>query len=78
MAQNTANRRSASDRPTTHHPGYALSQRVRKRIEEGFGWIKEITLPRRARYRGRDRVGWQFTLAPAAYKLVRLLKLLDA
>jgi len=76
VAQNTSNRRSAVDRRTTRHPGYAISQRIRKRIEEGFGWIKEVALQRRARHRGKERVGWQFTLAAAAYNLIRLPKLL--
>ena len=76
VAQNTTNRRSAIDGRTTRHPGYAVSQRIRKRIEEAFGWIKEIALQRRARHRGKDRVGWQFTLAAAAYNLIRLPKLL--
>ena len=76
VAQNTTNRRSAIDGRTTRHPGYAVSQRIRKRIEEGFGWIKEIALQRRARHRGKARVGWQFTLAAAAYNLIRLPKLL--
>jgi transposase len=53
VAQNTSNRRSAIDRRTTRHPGYAVSQQVRKRIEEAFGWIKEIALQRRARHRGK-------------------------
>jgi transposase len=75
-AQNTAGRRSAIDRRTTRHPGYAASQRIRKRIEEAFGWIKEIALMRRARHRGTARVGWQFTLAATAYNLIRLQKLL--
>ena len=78
VAQNTTNRRSAIDGRTTRHPGYAVSQRIRKRIEEAFGWIKEIALQRRARHRGKDRVGWQFTLAAAAYNLIRLPKLLTA
>ena len=78
VAQNTSNRRSAIDRRTTRHPGYAVSQRIRKRIEEGFGWIKEIALQRRARHRGKARVGWQFTLAAAAYNLIRLPRLLAA
>jgi transposase len=76
VAQNTANRRSAIDGRTTRHPGYDLSQRARKRIEEAFGWVKEIGLPRRVRHRGKERVGWQFTLALAAYDLIRLPKLL--
>ena len=78
VAQNTSNRRSAIDGRTTRHPGYAVSQRVRKRIEEAFGWIKEVALQRRARHRGKDRVGWQFTLPAAAYNLIRLPKLLTA
>ena len=78
VTQNTSNRRSAIDGRTTRHPGYVASQRIRKRIEEAFGWIKEIALQRRARHRGKDRVGWQFTLAAAAYNLIRLPKLLTA
>ena len=76
VAQNTSGRRSAIDGRTTRHPGYAVSQRIRKRIEEAFGWIKEIALQRRARHRGKERVGWQFTLSAAAYNLIRLPKLL--
>jgi transposase len=76
VAQNTLGRRSAIDRRTTRHPGYAVSQRLRKRIEEGFGWIKEVALMRRTRHRGKARVGWHFTLAAAAYNLIRLPKLL--
>ena len=65
------------DRGPDHPPpGYTMSQRIRKRIEEAFGWIKEIALQRRARHRGKARVGWQFTLAAAAYNLIRLPKLL--
>ncbi len=78
VAQNTSNRRSAIDGRTTRHPGYAVSQRIRKRIEEGFGWIKEVALQRRARHRGKAKVGWQFTLAAAAYNLIRLPRLLAA
>ena len=78
VTQNTTNRRSAIDGHTTRPPGYVASQRIRKRIEEAFGWIKEIALQRRARHRGKDRVGWQFTLAAAAYNLIRLPKLLAA
>ena len=64
------------DRRTTRHPGYAASQRLRKRIEEGFGWIKTTGGLAKTRHRGLDRVGWTFTLTPAAYNLVRLPKLL--
>jgi transposase len=76
VAQNTSSRRSAIDRRTTHHPGYAVSQRIRKRIEEAFGWIKTVAGQEKTRFRGTDRVGWAFTFAAAAYNLVRLPKLL--
>src|SRR4051795_5019273 len=78
VAQTPAARRSAIDSLTTRHSGYALSQRIRKRIEEAFGWIKEVALLRRARHRGKARIGWQFTLTAAAYDLIRLPKLLGA
>jgi transposase len=78
VAQNTANRRSAIDGRTTRHPGYARSQRLRKRIEESFGWIKTVGGLRQTRHRGRARVGWLFTLTAAACNLVRLPKLLAA
>ena len=55
-----------------------MSQRARKRVEEAFGWIKEVALLRRARHRSKARVGWRFTLAAAAYDLIRLPKLLGA
>lgn len=48
--------------------------RIRKRIEEAFGWIKAIAGQRKAKFRGIDRVGWSFTFAAAAYNLVRLPK----
>ena len=72
VAQNTSGRSSAIDARTTRHGGYAVSQRVRKRIEEAFGWIKTVA----RKFRGRCRVGWAFTFAAAAYNLVRLPKLI--
>jgi IS5 family transposase len=75
VAQNTA-RRSAIDRRTTRHRGYAVSQRARKRIEEAFGWIKTTGGLRKTRHRGLERVGWTFALTAAAYNLVRIPKLL--
>ena len=75
IAQNTS-RTSAIDARTTRHPGYAMSQRIRKRIEEGFGWMKTIAGLRKTKYRGIEKVGWAFTLAAAAYNLIRLPKLL--
>ena len=78
VAQNSSGRRSAIDGRTTRHKGYAVSQRIRKRIEEPFGWIKSAAGFRQAKHRGRDRVGWMFTLKAAAYNLIRLPKLLAA
>ncbi len=63
---------TALDARTTRHPGYAVSQRGRKRVEEVFGWLKTVGLLRQTRHRGRDRVGWMFTFAVAVYNLVRL------
>jgi transposase len=76
VAQNTTNRRSAIDQRTTRHEGYAVSQRKRKRVEEVFGWMKTIALQRKTRFRGPDRVGWMFTLAAAAYNLIRMRNLI--
>jgi len=78
VAQNDTNRRSAIDPRTTRHAGYAISQRKRKRVEEVFGWIKTIALQRKTRFRGVARVGWMFTLAAAAYNLVRMRNLQTA
>ncbi len=78
VAQNTAGRRSAIDGRTTRHAGYAASQRLRKRIEEPFGWIKAAAGLRKTRHRGLARVGWVVTLTAAACNLVRLPKLLAA
>ena len=71
-------RSSAIDGRTTRHAGYRASQIVRKRIEEAFGWAKAAAGFARARHRGLARVGWQFTLAMAAYDLIRLPKLLTS
>jgi transposase len=78
VAQNTSGRRSAIDGRATRHPGYAVSLRIRKRIEEAFGWAKTVAGLRKARHRGLPKIGWQFTFAMAAYNLVRLPKLLVA
>jgi transposase len=76
VAQNNKGRASAIDGRTTRHPGYAVSQRIRKKIEEGFGWIKVVAGQEQTRFRGRERVGFAFTFAAAAYNLVRLPKLM--
>jgi transposase len=77
VAQNTS-RASAIDGRTTRHQGYAISQRIRKRIEEGFGWMKTVAGLRKTKYRGLEKVGWAFTFGAAAYNLVRLPKLMVA
>jgi transposase len=71
-------RKTAVDGRTTRHAGYAVSQRCRKRIEEVFGWIKSSAGLAKVKLRGRDRVDAAFTLALAAYNLIRLPKLLGA
>ncbi len=76
VARNISGRRSAIDRRTTRHPGYAASQRIRKRIEEAFGWIKTIAGLRKTKLRGLPKVDWSFTFAAAAYNLVRAPKLI--
>ena len=79
VAQNLGRRGgSAIDKRTTHHPGYDLSQKKRKRIEECFGWLKTIALLRKVRHRGVGKVDWIFTLACAAYNLVRMRNLVAA
>jgi transposase len=78
VAQNTAGRKSAIDGRTTRHPGYAISQRIRKRVEEVFGWMKTIGLMRKTRHQGVDRVGWMFVFAAAAYNLIRMRNLAEA
>jgi len=75
VAQNTTNRASAIDGRTTHHPGYAISQQKRKRVEQSFAWMKMIGLLRKVKLRGREKIGWLFTFAGAAYNLVRLRRL---
>lgn len=75
VAQNTSGRKSAIDSRTTRHEGYAISQRLRKRVEEVFGWMKTIGLMRKTRHKGVDRVGWMFVFAAAAYNLIRMRNL---
>src|SRR5882672_6992854 len=60
VAQNTSGRSSTIDGRTTRHGGYAVSQRIRKRIEEALGWIKSVAGQDKTRFRSRDRVGWAF------------------
>lgn len=75
VAQHTTGRQSAIDERTTRHPGYEISQRKRKRVEEIFGWLKTVGLMRKLRHRGTERVDWMFVFACAVYNLVRLRNL---
>jgi len=77
VAQNNGRRGgSAIDARTTRHAGYDVSQKKRKRIEECFGWLKDIALLRKVKHRGLFNVAWIFTFAAAAYNLVRMRKLI--
>jgi transposase len=78
VAQNNKGRKSAIDGRTTRHPGYAISQQKRKRVEEIFGWMKTVGGMRKLRHRGLQLVGWMFTFAAAAYNLVRIRNLATA
>jgi transposase len=71
VAQHTTRRRSAIDARTTRHPGYALSQRCRKKVEQPFGWMKTVGLLRKLRHRGGRKVDWIVSFTAAAYNLVR-------
>lgn len=70
--------RSALDRRTTRHGGYDISQRVRKRIEEIFGWMKTVGGLQKLHHRGGARVNWQFLFVAAVYNIVRLRTLAAA
>jgi transposase len=76
VAQNTRGRRSAIDGRTTRHAGYDTSQRIRKRVEEIFGWMKTVGGFRRTRYLGLERTQLAGYLVAAAYNLVRIARLL--
>jgi transposase len=66
---------STIDARTSRHPGYEVSQRIRKRIEEIFGWLKTVGGLSKTRYRGANKVAWMFTFALCAYNLVRMRNL---
>ena len=69
-------RKTRIDGRATRHPGYAVGQRIRKRIEEIFGWVKIPSGQAKTKFRGRRRVDASFTLSLAAYNLIRLPRLL--
>jgi len=69
---------SVLDRRTVRHGGYAVSQRVRKRVEEIFGWMKTVGGLRKTRSRGLDRTQLHAYLVAAAYNLLRIARLAPA
>jgi len=71
-------RKTAIDGRTTRHPGYAISQIIRKRIEEIFGWAKSSAGMAKTKFKGRKRVAACFMPGLTAYNLIRLPKLLAA
>jgi hypothetical protein len=75
IAQNTKNRKSAVPNAIAKTHGYAASQKLRKRIEEIFGWAKEIGGMAQVKLRGLGKVDWRFSMTLAAYNLVRMHKL---
>jgi transposase len=75
VAQNTSNRSSAINGRTTRHPGYAVSQVLRKIVEHPFGWLKTVGNFRKTRHKGTSVVDWMFSLGMAAYNLVRIRNL---
>lgn len=78
VAQHTSGRGSAIDGRTTRHPGYAISQHIRTRVEEIFGWLKTVGLLRKVRHRGKPKVDWVFVFATAIYNLIRIRNLSEA
>lgn len=75
VAQHTTNRKSAIDGRVTRHQGYALSQRKRKLVEEGFGWMKTVGAARKLRYIGVAKNQFWMTMEAIAYNLVRMANL---
>ena len=75
VAQNNTRQRSAIDGRTTRHRGHETSLRIRKRIEEPFGWIKTVGGGRKLRYKGRERNRAWFKITAATYNLIRITAL---
>jgi hypothetical protein len=75
VAPNTTRQRSTIDGRTTRHSGHVVSQRIRKRIEEPFGWIKTIAGGRKLRYIGRQRNRAWFVMTGAVYNILRITAL---
>lgn len=68
--------RSTLDERTTRHPGYEVSQRKRKLVEEIFGWLKTVGPMRRPKLRGKKKMEWWFTFSVSVYNLVRIRNLM--
>jgi transposase len=75
VAQNNTRQRSAIDGRTTRHPGHEVSMRIRKRVEEPFGWVKTVGGGRKLRYLGRERNRAWFKINVATYNLIRITAL---
>ena len=75
IAPNTTRQRTTIDGRTTRHAGHAASQRIQKRIEEPFGWIKTVAGGRKLRYKGKDRNSAWFKMTAAVYNLIRITAL---
>ena len=75
VAQNNKGRRSAIDGRTTRHAGHVVSLRIRKRVEEPFGWIKTVGAGRKVRYIGQERNRAWFKVEAAVYNLIRICSL---
>ena len=73
-----AKKTTTLDQRTLRHPGYGISQRIRKRVEETFGWMKNCGGLRKLQVRGLPRVGMTFALGACAYNLIRVSNILEA
>ena len=76
ISANDKNRRTAVDSRTLRTAGYATSQKIRKRVEEIFGWLKSFGLLRKQRFRGGNRVDWIFRFSVAVYNILRINNLI--
>jgi hypothetical protein len=70
--------RTILDGRTTRHAGYGISQRIRKKVEEIFGWMKTVGGFRKTRYRGAERTSLWAYVTGSAYNLLRMPKLMTA
>ncbi len=75
VTQNTSGRKSAIDKRTTRHAGYAKSQSCRPMIERVPAWLKNVALLGKLRIRGVSKVDWAWVFGLAAYNLTRMARL---